>query len=72
MMHSEKNVTQVCMHIVPLELEGAKLPLYKVAAQHFLTPRGRHVVWTITPPYNLKHVQATGSKEQYSGLLNTK
>ena len=26
---------------VPLELEGAKLSLYKVAVQHLLTPRGR-------------------------------
>ena len=30
--------------LVPLELEGAKLPLYKVAVQHRLTPRGRYVI----------------------------
>ena len=28
--------------IVPLELEGAKLPLYKVAVYFLLTPRGRN------------------------------
>ena len=30
-------------HIVPLELEGGELPLYKVAVSHLLTPRGRYV-----------------------------
>ena len=29
-------------YIVPLELEGGKLPLYKVAVYHLLTPRGRY------------------------------
>ena len=28
--------------IAPLGLEGGKLPLYKVAVQHLLTPRGRN------------------------------
>ena len=30
--------------VVLLELEGAKLPLCKVAVQHLLTPRGRSIV----------------------------
>ena len=30
--------------IVPLELEGAQLPLSKVAVEHLLTPRGRSVI----------------------------
>ena len=36
-------------HYAPLELEGAKLPLCKVAVQHLLTPRGRFT----TNPYTL-------------------
>ena len=27
------------LHFVPLELEGAKLPLYQVAVQYLLTPK---------------------------------
>ena len=32
------------IHVIPLELEGAKLPLYKVAVYALLTPRGRYSV----------------------------
>ena len=35
------------LNIVPLELEGAKLPLHKVAVQHPLTPRGRLAVYVV-------------------------
>ena len=31
------------IHVAPLELEGAKLPLYKVAVQHLPIPRGRYM-----------------------------
>ena len=34
-------ITKRC--IAPLELQGAKLPLCKVAVQHLLTPRGRYM-----------------------------
>ena len=36
-------ITEYACYIVPLELEGAELPLCKVAVQHLLTPKGRHV-----------------------------
>ena len=43
-----KNVLYICNQepplIVPLELEGAELPLYKVAVKHLLTPRGPFMV----------------------------
>ena len=31
--------------IAPLELEGAKPPLYKLAVQHLLAPRGRYMFY---------------------------
>ena len=33
---------QCVQYIISLELEGAKLPLYKVAVLHLLTPSGRY------------------------------
>ena len=35
-------IIQASEYIVPLELEGAELPLYKVAVQHLLIPKGRY------------------------------
>ena len=44
MLHKCKQVLPfICAKFVPLELEGAKLPLCKVAVWHLLTPRGRIV-----------------------------
>ena len=37
---SNESVKPAVDHLYILELEGVKLPLYKVAVQHLLTPRG--------------------------------
>ena len=39
--------------IVPLELEGAELPLYKVAVKLLLTPRGRYDDFKMKKPFCL-------------------